>query len=205
MVPVCGIEDHIPTGVRKKTRAQVRRNFADRHRDPENTLLVGKNLPFLGSHPDPSASVGEGSGHPVVRDRRGVAPIEHGEPHPVEAHQPFLSGQPDITVRRLSQAGHRVLRKSVVGRPRIHPCLGLEGTGTRHSTTTWHSRTKRVGVMTSGAMRKPCLARIVASTEGLECPCARRVCSLCAHTGRHSFADSAFAQPSRKPNSLTRQ
>ena len=124
-----GTEDHAAIRVRKETRAQIRRDlhFPGLHGDAEAPVLVRKDLPFLGAHPDSSAAVGEGSRHPVVGDRRGVAPIEHREPDAVEAHQPFLSSQPHVTVRRLGQGGHRVLRKSVVGRPRIHARLGLEG------------------------------------------------------------------------------
>jgi hypothetical protein len=66
-------------------------------------------------------AVFEERGEAVAVEPFRITPVEDGEPHPVEADQPIVSGQPEIAIPGLQDRQHRVLRQAVVGGPHVEP------------------------------------------------------------------------------------
>jgi hypothetical protein len=61
---------------------------------------------------------------PVSGHARRIVLVEDSEAHTIKARQPVKRRQPDITVARLQNAAHGVLREAIFGRPVIETVLG---------------------------------------------------------------------------------
>jgi len=59
----------------------------------------------------------------IVRQIRRIALIENRKTHAVETHQTVVRRQLQITVRRLRDGSHRILRQTVIRRPLIETIL----------------------------------------------------------------------------------
>ena len=118
------MKDNVPSGAAHETRPQVRRHIPGIDHGTEHAVLIEKDFTFFRPHPDPAAVIREGARHSVVRDLRSVAPVEHGKPHAIKPNEPFLCGQPQISIWCLRQPGNGVLRKTIVGRPYVDARLG---------------------------------------------------------------------------------
>ena len=67
------------------------------------------------------------STEPIAFQTRRIVLIEDGEAHAIEAYEPVICRKPHITVTRLQDAVHRVLRQTVVSRPVIEAVLRVRG------------------------------------------------------------------------------
>src|SRR5262249_48776260 len=62
---------------------------------------------------------------PIAGHAWRIALVEDGEAHAIKAHQPVIRRQPYVTVARLHNAVHRVLRQTIVSRPVIETVLSV--------------------------------------------------------------------------------